>query len=310
MRRWESDFFLRNDPEDAAAYEVDAARVLGKLGALARIPEAENATIHVDTLSDGIEQHIAQFKKFVNLERILGLSDREGLRGRLGDSARALQNILDLSVMDNLTATVLLMRSQEKDFILDGGREHLRRMVELSDKFAVHLANAPLSAVDKTRISLLIESYLSNALAFGEVRLSQDVEIKRLGEIFAYVAPNIEALADSARNSAAKANARLGDTRDAMRYLGRAGNGGAGILFVVFSIGVARSISRPLSQLVDAARLVADGAPGVFIPAQQNRDEIGAIALSLGVIAGSLSAAEMRRLKQEDTLQIAEVCHH
>ncbi|MDP6120109.1 MAG: HAMP domain-containing protein [Rhodospirillales bacterium] len=310
MRRWETDFFLRNDPEDAAAYEVDAARVLEKLGALARIPEAENATIHVDTLSDGIEQHIAQFKKFVNLERILGLSDREGLRGRLGDSARALQNILDLSVMDNLTATVLLMRSQEKDFILDGGREHLRRMVELSDKFAVHLANAPLSAVDKTRISLLIESYLSNALAFGEVRLSQDVEIKRLGEIFAYVAPNIEALADSARNSAAKANARLGDTRDAMRYLGRAGNGGAGILFVVFSIGVARSISRPLSQLVDAARLVADGAPGVFIPAQQNRDEIGAIALSLGVIAGSLSAAEMRRLKQEDTLQIAEVCHH
>ena len=67
MRRWETDFFLRNDLEDAAAYEVDAARVLEKLGALARIPEAENATIHVDTLSDGIEQHIAQFKKMVSL---------------------------------------------------------------------------------------------------------------------------------------------------------------------------------------------------------------------------------------------------
>lgn len=310
MRRWETDFFLRNDPEDAAAYEVDAARVLEKLGALARIPEAENATIHVDTLSDGIEQHIAQFKKVVNLERTLGLGDREGLRGRLGDSARALQNTLDLAAMDNLTATVLLMRSHEKDFILDGGREHLRRMVELSDKFAAHLANAPLSAVDKTRISLLIDKYLSNALAFGEVRLSQDVEIKRLGEIFAYVAPNMEALADSANNSAAKANARLGDTRDAARYLGLAGNSGAGILFVVFGIGIARSISRPLSQLAAAARLVADGAPGVFIPARQNRDEIGAIARSLGVIADSLSVAETRRLEQEDTLQIAEVRHH
>ena len=245
-----------------------------------------------------------------NLERTLGLSDREGLRGRLRDSARALQNTLDLAAVDSLTATVLLMRSHEKDFILDGGREHLRRMVELSDKFAAHLANAPLSAVDKARISLLMDLYLSDALAFGEVRLSQDVEIKRLGEIFAYVAPNMEALADSASNSAAKADARLRDTRDAARYLGLAGSAGAGALFLVFGVGVARSISRPLSQLAAAARLVADGAPGVFIPARQNRDEIGAIARSLGVIADSLSVAETRRLQQEDSLQIAEVRHH
>ena len=310
MRRWETDFFLRNDLEDAAAYEADAARVLGKLETLTRIPEAENATIHVDTLSDGIEQHIAQFKKVVNLERTLGLSDREGLSGRLRDAARALQNTLDLAAVDNLTVTVLLMRSHEKDFILDGGRERLRRMVELGDTFAAHLARAPLSAVDKARISLLMDTYLSDALAFGEVRLSQDAEIKRLGEIFAYVAPNMEALADSASGSAAEASARLRDTRDAARYLGLAGSGGAGVLFLVFGIGIARSISRPLSQVAAAARLVADGAPSVIIPARHNNDEIGVIARSLGVIADILLVAETRRIEQEDTLQIAEVHHH
>lgn len=309
MRRWETDFFLRNDLEDAAAYEADAARVLRKLESLTRIPEAGNATIHVDTLSDGIEQHIAQFKKVVNLERTLGLSDREGHRGRLRDAARALQNTLDLAAIDSLTVTVLLMRSHEKDFILDGGRERLRRMVELGDRFAAHLAEAPLTAVDKARISLLMDTYLSDALAFGEIRLSQDAEIRRLGEIFAYVAPNMEALVDSASNSAAEASARLRDTRDAARYVGLAGSGGAGVLFLVFGIGIARTISRPLSQVADAARLVADGAPSVIIPARHNNDEIGVIARSLGVIADILSVAETRRIEQEDTLRIAEVHH-
>ena len=310
MRRWETDFFLRNDLKDAEAYEADATGVLKKLETLARIPEAEYAAIHVDTLSDGIEQHMAQFKKVVNLERALGPSGREGHRGRLHEAARALQNTLDLAAVDNLTATVLLMRSHEKDFILDGSREHLRRMVELGNKFATRLDKAPLSAVDKARISLLMDAYLSDALAFGKARLSQDVEIKRLSEIFAYVAPNMEALADSASNSAAKARARLSDTRNAARYLSLAGSGGAGILFLVFGIGIARSITRPLSEVAAAARLVADGASSVVIPARQNNDEIGSIARSLGVIADILLVAETRRIEQEDTFQVSKVRHH
>ncbi len=91
MRRWESDFFLRNNPEDAAAYEVDAARVLGELGALARIPEAENAIIEASR-GEGAGPGAALVANRINNLANQTTQATERITARIGENHRAAED--------------------------------------------------------------------------------------------------------------------------------------------------------------------------------------------------------------------------
>ena len=309
MRRWETDFFLRSDLKDAAAYEADAAKVLETLKTIENIPEVAPARIHIESLNEGLAQHVDQFKKVVESEKSLGLDNQDGLMGQLSAAARKFERGLELYGLETLSLKLSLMRGQERDFILHGGNRRLENIVEEGKAFFHLLVGTSLPESDKATIASLLDAYVTHALAFGETSLNQDAEIKRLGEIFAYMTPNMEALMDFAAQGSVIAQADVNRSRTAARYLTLTGSAVAAAILVIVGLMVARGIGRHITALADAAGSIASGARDITVPGQSHTDELGEVARALQALSDDLAQSEGLRRAQEAGLTALETKH-
>ena len=115
-------------------------------------------------------------------------------------------------------------------------------------------------------------------------------------------------LVDDANDSVQKdLSAALEDTkavtlRTILTTLGSQG-GLAGLAFVLglaFAFLIGRSIVRPVAGMTEAMERLAGGDTGAEIPAQDFRDEIGAMAKTVGVFRDSMVKAERLAAQQRD----------
>ena len=278
MRQRERAFLLRKDLDSAAAYERESSAVLSTLASLSGM--AEEAKTYIDTINDGVLQHIAQFKDVLVGEMTLGLDQGKGLKGRLAESFRDLESKVSKAGSDSLLSQLRAMRRSERNFMLTGDGRHLERIGKRRTDFDSLLARtAPDSSAG---IAASMDAYQSAVQGFGEASLSQFGKIKRLGEIFSYMAPSLEALAEFAGQT---------DGQTELRRLGRsvghirlAGAAVAALLLALIGYPVWRSISHPLRALTEAAQRLAVGERDVDLPGLGNADEVGRLARALSIL--------------------------
>ena len=84
MRAAEGAFLFRDDAGAASVFEKHGAKALATLQSLRRIPEAEPARTHIDTVNDGVVQHVAQFRIVAETRRGRGVTRAADL-DRLND---------------------------------------------------------------------------------------------------------------------------------------------------------------------------------------------------------------------------------
>ena len=84
MRAAEGAFLFRGDVEAANLFEKHGAKALVTLQLLRRIAEAEPARTHIDTVNDGVAQHVAQFRIVAETRRGQGVTRAADL-DRLND---------------------------------------------------------------------------------------------------------------------------------------------------------------------------------------------------------------------------------
>ena len=84
MRAAEGAFLFRGDVEAANLFEKHGAKALATLQLLRRIAEAEPARTHIDTVNDGVAQHVAQFRIVAETRRGQGVTRAADL-DRLND---------------------------------------------------------------------------------------------------------------------------------------------------------------------------------------------------------------------------------
>ena len=84
MRAAEGAFLFRDDAGAASVFEKHGAKALATLQSLRRIPEAEPARTHIDTVNDGVVQHVAQFRIVAETRRGRGATRAADL-DRLND---------------------------------------------------------------------------------------------------------------------------------------------------------------------------------------------------------------------------------
>lgn len=278
MRQRERAFLLRKDLESAAAYERESSAVLSTLAPLSGM--AEEAKTHIDTINDGVLQHIAQFKEVLEGEMALGLDQGKGLKGRLAESFRELQSKVSKAGSDPLSAQLRAMRRSERNFMLTGDGRHLDRIRKRRQDFDSLLA-AP-APDNQAGIAASMDDYQKAVQDFGEASLSQFGKIKRLGEIYSYMEPSLEALAEFAGHTGAQTELRrLGRSVERIRIAGAAA---AVLLLAILGYPVWRSISLPLRAVTEAAQRIAVGEPNVELPGLGNADELGRLARALSII--------------------------
>ena len=278
MGQRERAFLLRKDLESAAAYERASSAVLSTLAPLSGL--AEEAKTHIDTINEGVLQHIAQFKEVLEGEMALGLDQSKGLKGRLAESFRELLYKVSKAGSEPLTTQLKAMRRSARNFMLTGDGRHLERIGKRRADFDSRLAAAALD--NQAAIAASMDDYQTAVRNFGEASLSQFGKIKRLGEIYSYMVPSLEALTEFSGQIDNQAELRrLGRSVGIIRLAGAAA---AALLLVVLGYSVWRSISHPLRAVTEAAQRMAVGERDVDLPGLGNADELGRLARAFRVL--------------------------
>lgn len=293
LRSHQSTFLLTGESAAAEAYALESAKLVALLKTLGDIPEAAAIRGHVETMNDGITEHAAEFNKIADLEG-------KGLAARGAELAKKVRNLageiearLADKGLETLAAGALALRRDERA-VAGGDSEAAAVLARKRQEFLDPLLlDAPLTEVERTEISALMEAYFVAILDQGNGRKTERETVTRLADILDYLKPGVEALADYRREIAGavlEVEARRAQAYSLMLV-------GAAIIFAVFaalSIIVVLGISGPIGGLAYAARDLSEGNRQAFIPVRTATDEIGDITRALHRMRDRLVDADNR----------------
>ena len=303
MRRREKDFFLRLDMKFTQLYAESATSVLKTLDETAAEPAATSMLKDVRALRAAVESHKAQFEKVVALEQKMGLTEADGLQGKLRDAVHAVEAKLKEANLDALTVQMLMMRRHEKDFMLRGKEKYIGELDESRHTFSTLLAKAPVSDAFKQQVTALMDTYQKDFHAWADTHFSIVKESGELSRIFAGMEPLLDKTfkVSDAGNRAAHAELERVKGFTWALFLS------IGAVILALSVGltfiIGRSIVSPISRMTSVMSRMAEGDNNQDIPAVDNKDEIGAMARA--VLVFKKNGLERERLEEEQRQQQA-----
>lgn len=291
-------FLREGDERFAAAFHDDHARLAEVLAAVAAIPQAVPEMGEVVALSDGVFELGHDFSALETTARRLGLTEDDGLRGRLRTSVKAISTELEMWPNGGpLMVAMLQMRQAEKDFMLYRAERHLNSHARFAGQFDMALEGAALPPSTRQEFRILLAAYADDMKAFGEGTIALAGEIDRLRARQAALRPGAERLYAFAREGMARAIAE----QDAVRAEAAAETLAIGLLVVLsFTVAgtiIALGIVQPLRRIEVAMRALAAGDRAVEIPGIDRRDEIGDMAKAVAVF--KRNAVEVVRMQAE-----------
>jgi len=236
--------------------------------------------------------------------RLLGLTEKEGLQGRLRASVHAAETRMAEQKLDALTVKMLMMRRHEKDFMLRGEERYLG---EVEKRFAEALpliAASPIEPAQQAELNKLLEAYVADFRTFVAGSKARDAAIAGSDAAFAAFEPELEKLNARKEAVAAAAAADLAATQGTARWTVIVAAVLGLVLALAFGVIVTTGISRPIRALTALMRRLADGDKSVAIAFVDRGDEIGEMARAVEVFkANAIEAerldAEQKRLQAE-----------
>jgi|GEM_PF-3500828 len=300
LRSHQTAFLAGGDVRAVEAYSREAARLRALLETLAKIKQAGSVRTDIDTLHDGLAEHAAEFRKLADLgvgeNGVAGRAKRLALRTQ--EAAAELEDAVKGPDQELLAAAVLTMRGFERRYLAGNDSAFVQLVSYRQEVFDPRLAAAELTPEERAGITSLVETYMSALSTQAKWLVEQQRIFARLDEILGYLTPAVEALGGLRREAAATAAATLAD-RERIRTLMLAGAGAVLLFFAGLGGLIARSVSRPLRDLADAARHIAAGDRDAFVPVRTTEDEIGDLARGLRAARDSLAEADLRGRAQE-----------
>jgi len=305
LQNHEEQFLRERDSERAAAFRQDAAFVGQSLEAMRALPQAGDMTAQVVALTDGFLAVSERFDSVARQTEILGLSEAQGLRGRLAASVKAIED--ELKMWPNagpLLPEMLQMRQAEKNFMLYGGEIHLNQHRQHSSQFDFALDASGLPASTRADFRELLATYSADMQAYAAGTMALEGEVAALRQLFQTMQPTLTQVFSIAREGMTNAIRQQEEVRTGTSRL-LAGFGALALLsFFAAALVLARSVTQPVRLIEDAMERLAAGDHGVVVPGIDRRDEIGDMAKAVAVFKDN--AIAMVRLQQEQDAIRAE----
>ncbi|WGS30443.1 methyl-accepting chemotaxis protein [Bradyrhizobium sp. ISRA464] len=293
--------FLRTRNEDLAktlANRVqDETAMLDRLEAFAAALPEDDPIRQVSSLRSGINLYATRFQNIVGAQRMLGLTDNDGLRGKLRSSAQQYESRLAQLDQPGLTVLLLTMRRLEKDFVLSGEERFGDQLDEREAAFETALASSTLAKDVKSELLGLARSY---KLAFAGVLVSRqalDDQMEDLYQIFDRIRPMLVRVAAAASARADLAQRKASEFRQALTWV----IGLTAFVLTLFAVLFGRRLAGLISRMTAAMRQLADGRFDVVLPGLERSDEIGEMARA--VESFKTKAQEKARLELDARLE-------
>lgn len=278
MRRSEKDFLLRRDTKYIDKYDKAVQSVDTALEQMSQLEASGVASESIQNLKSDVARHSQQFHTVSDLHIKIGLNEKEGLEGDLRKAVHNVEELLKTAEMDALTVKMLMMRRHEKDFMMRGAEKYVARIDKRREEFDAILKDSALTAELTSELSTLMDSYQSGFKAYAETAMILQPETKQLSKIFAEMQPDFAKIREVTTEGQNVANANFESTisNTDQTFL----IASVSILAVGIFLGllIGRSISRPINQLNDAMKALADGDTETDIPMLGVKTEFGEMA--------------------------------
>ena len=275
-RRREKDFLLRLEEQFAEDHAETVEDVRSGLQKLADAPTMAQFDAEIDAIMNSFGAYADKFVAIANLQREIGLSEKDGLLGSLRASVHNVEEELSKFNADKLTIIMLMMRRHEKDFLARIDPKYVDRIDARLAEFGPQLAATPqIPSAEKQKITELMNAYVRDFKALAERILLKQQELVLLSDYYAAAEPVLDQLGDeiTAIEQTSKAQAAEIAKRSLMITV---------IMFVVGAIALiamswilARTISGAIAGLTNKMGRLAENDFDVDINEVERSDEIG-----------------------------------
>jgi methyl-accepting chemotaxis protein len=255
----------------------------------------------------------ATFGRLTAEQDELGLTEFEGIQGRLRDTGQAMERVANedmswLSESDRrkILTAIMLMRRYELEYRLTRSETANTDFKQALKAFEDIFGKIIAAAIMKQQLAEQVKSYADAFAAWiassGKVDASTAIVTAETRQML----PAADEIIASAgrRTAAAAAGVAVSQARTKATIVA------IGLAVIVFgsllSWLIGRSITKPLAGLAGAMERLASGDTSVTIPATEGRDEIGAMARTVIVFRDNALEREHLTAAQQKTVQDRE----
>jgi len=228
----------------------------------------------ISALRSGLNLYQTRFHNLASIRRVLGLNENQGLQGKLGSAVHQIESKLAELKQSRLSILMLMMRRDEKDFILRGDEKYGNEFGKWRSEFGDALAAAGLAAGVQSELSSLMKSYNDSFVSFMVAQSSLNDEVDDFATVFQRNRPTLDALVKAADERHQLSEARVTELRQTLRWTIVGATLCIGLIAVYFGQRIAKSIAR----MTHAMQGLASGDFDVVLPGLGRRDEVGEMA--------------------------------
>ncbi|HEY8555158.1 MAG TPA: methyl-accepting chemotaxis protein [Burkholderiales bacterium] len=258
-RREEKDYFAQRRDEYLQTHGLAMAgvyRLIDEAQALA--PDAEAHRL-LDEVRTHARTYHGTFTGVADALRRAGYDDKSGLRGALQGATEQVERLLRGGQAPELTASMLRMRTIEKDYVQTGDAGLLEAMNAERDRFLKLLARASLPADTRAAVEDRIRAYhatfLGLAASFQEIAQETrafDSVVRRIEPLLASLAQKKEQTLQQNREAQERTTQVI-----TLLFVGVLATVTAVVSFVLFR--TRRAIKQPLDRLTSTIAAITAG---------------------------------------------------
>jgi methyl-accepting chemotaxis protein len=297
-----AEFRLKPTDGGKRSFEQANKEALRAVEAVRSNTSDDNLLATVTTLADGLTQTSDAFARIVKAQDVLGTMKTPGVDARLASTGDELETKLDqeLNALGEesyaIAKTVQEVLKDEKSFIITGSSA-------LADAFtaktALLIEQIQASLLDDGKKDELVTAIESYQLLFKEWRAAKSEQASAAlvtGDVLESVSLNTSSLLALARDGRTATVDQRKQAEQQTNMIALAIIAIAVLVCSTMGFLIGRAVTRPIGQLTDAMRRLADGDTQIKVNAS-GRDELAAMARAVLVFRDN--ALERERLANE-----------
>ncbi|MCG6207844.1 methyl-accepting chemotaxis protein [Rhodopseudomonas sp. HC1] len=308
QRRAEKNFIIRKEDKYVSQYQEIGTSIKAQLTDMIRQSDStgqQNLAADLKTIQAGYQEYDEHFGRLAAAQVRLGLTENLGLENGLRTSVREIEAALGNLDEPRLTATLLMMRRHEKDFMLRRNAKYVEDMKKRAAQFSAELAASDLPAATKAALAAKLVAYQRDFAGWvGDAQVIAEAEAAMV-KSFRAVEPVFNRVGAAIREAEERAQAAAALARQTTTLRME-----IAILLIILAVGVlglliGRSVARPLRGLTGGLKELGAGNFDVVLPGLDRTDEIGDMAQaveSFKVLAQRKAQAEAEAKAEQDRL--------
>ena len=273
---------------------------------LRRLPAASDGQMMLKTLIESVTKHATHFQNTLQIQSLIGTGKDKGLVAKTAISGTKLQTQISATRNRKLVNEINALRKSEIKLQEPTSPEDVLNIMRAVKNIRQSLIASRLSSSVKRVINNRITPYASDLEGLAQTRLGQIREIARMGEVNTILGQNLKALVTFTRTLSKSARKNFETKQTEIRNIVAGGSAFIIVLFTLVGTILMRSIVRPVKYLAKAAMQLAGGDESVTIPAIENQDETGEVAVALTYFRENMIEANTLRKELEYYLRDAD----